>query len=40
MHLMENINLLLTKLIKKTKTTKKIFDIMIDKNKIKAKIFL
>ena len=36
-HLVESTNLLFTRLIKKTKTTKKVFDAIIDKNRVKAK---
>lgn len=39
-YLVENNNLPFTRLIKKIKTTKKVFGAMVDKNKVKAKIFL
>lgn len=39
-HLVRNNNLLLTRPIKKTKITKKIFDTILDKIKVKAITFL
>lgn len=39
-HLIENNNFLSIKLTKRTQTTKKVFDDMVDKDRVEAKTFL